>query len=104
MLFPTEGENNILYGECHICGNKEEITDYVVQETNYKKINIQDINTNNNMVYDNALPLTKKKECPNKDCPSKKNKKLQQAVILTDPKTIKQFYVCTVCKTEWKYA
>ena len=104
MLYAKEGEEGGLYGECNNCGNVEPLKDSIIQENIYKTSGFQDFASKSNMVYDPSLPHTITKQCPNENCPSRKDNKLQEAVVVTNPKTIKLTYICTICKTEWKYA
>ncbi len=104
MLYPKEGEEGGLYGECPNCGNSELLKDHIIQQTLYRSSITHDISSKIYMIYDPSLPRTKQKECPNLACPSQKDKSLQEAVVYNDPKTLKVTYICAVCQAEWKYS
>lgn len=102
MLYYVE-ENNILYEICKVCGYKDQCHDHVIESSIYKITNIQ-TETNNFTRYDPTLPRTIHNECPNDDCPSRKNKNIQEAVFYSDKLTMKLIYICTVCNTQWQYS
>jgi DNA-directed RNA polymerase subunit M/transcription elongation factor TFIIS len=112
MKFCPECESMLHYAEeseklterCKNCGYKDICQDRVIETTNYKKSNMQSLNSKNYSRYDNTLSRTIHKECPNNDCPSKNNKALQEAVFYPDSLTMKLIYICTVCNTQWQYS
>ena len=53
------------------------------------------------VIYDNTIPRTTQRVCPNKSCISIKNPALQEAVFVQDPITIKLTYICVNCNTAW---
>ena len=102
MLYYIE-ENAALYGKCKNCGYSAECHDRIIESVIYKINNIHSTESKNYLRYDPTLPRTIHKKCPNNDCPSRKNKVLQQAVFYPDQTTMKLIYICTVCNTEWRY-
>lgn len=97
-------EDDKLLGKCKVCGNKEEYGEKKIMQTNYSKNENKSDQLNiKNFIYDNSLPRTKQIECPNKECPSIKNKSLQEAVSFIDERTLKVNYICAVCFTFWPY-
>lgn len=101
-LYPTEDDEKLI-NVCMDCGNKEEYTDNIVERRVYKISQINNLERNKYLIYDNTLPHTIHKICPNQNCPTKKDKSLQEAVFITDKVTLKVTFICTVCNTEWKY-
>lgn len=97
-------DSNILYEKCDNCGYTAECQEHVIDSKSYQKNNLQITEAKSYARYDNALPRTIHKECPNKDCPSRKNKVLQEAVYYPDKLTMKLIYICTVCNTQWQYS
>jgi len=103
LLYPVEIENQ-LYLRCDECGYKEENTQTIIEKKNYKKKEMIALDNNNFTIYDNTLPNTIHKKCPNKNCISNKEPELQNAKIIQDPVTIKLTYKCVNCNTEWSYS
>jgi DNA-directed RNA polymerase II subunit RPB9 len=102
ILQPKENnEDNKLYLICRQCGYKEENKSSVISKKIYKSNASDYIGSKSNMIYDNTLPHTKKKDCPNNDCPSKKNVDIKDVVFYTDSNTLKINFICAICKTEW---
>ena len=101
-LFPIE-EDDKLWNKCLNCGYKGEIHQTIIEKKKYKNNQVLNVDTNRFLIYDNALPRTTHKTCPNDQCLSHKDKKLQEAVFIQDPVTIKLTYVCVCCNTSWKY-
>ena len=102
-LFPIE-EDNELWNKCINCGFKEEYVEFVIDRKIYKNKNTVVNDNNRFLIYDNTIPRTKQKVCPNKNCISIENPSLQEAVFIQDPITIKLKYICVNCNTEWKYS
>jgi DNA-directed RNA polymerase subunit M/transcription elongation factor TFIIS len=102
-LFPME-ENNKLWNKCMDCGFKEEYNNLIINTKNYKNKDTINIENNKYIIYDPSLPRTIHKQCPNKNCISIKNPKLQEAIFIQDSVTIKLKYICVNCNTEWKYS
>jgi hypothetical protein len=97
-------EDNKLWNKCLDCGFKEEYNDFIIEKKNYKiKENIVS-DSNRFIIYDQTIPRTIHKKCPNKDCPSVENPELQEAVFIQDAITTKLTYICVNCNTEWKYS
>ena len=103
ILYPFE-ENSKLYLKCNNCGFKESHNEKVVFTLSYKNNNSQ-LNSISNkyVIYDNTLPRTCKKICPNEECESNKDESKREVVFYPMPKTMEMIYVCCLCKTEWKY-
>jgi len=102
-LFPVE-EDEKIWNKCTDCGFKEEYNGSVIEKKNYKGKESVSIESNKYIIYDNTVPRTTQRVCPNKNCISIKNPKLQEAVFVQDPVTIKLTYICVNCNTEWKYS
>jgi DNA-directed RNA polymerase subunit M/transcription elongation factor TFIIS len=102
-LFPVE-EDDKLWNKCIDCGFKEEYKESIIEKKNYKGKESVSIEYNKYVIYDNTLPRTTQRVCPNKNCISIKNPLLQEAVFIQDPVTIKLTYICMNCNTEWKYS
>jgi len=103
MLYYSE-ENGDLYEKCKDCGYKMICNNHVIESSIYKIKVLQNTELKNNVIYDNALPRTIHKKCPNDDCESRKNTKLQEAVYYPDQITLKLIYFCTTCNTQWQYS
>ena len=86
---------------CNNCGHKEKIGEGVkIFSKVYSKKIINDTEVNDDMVYSNILPYTRKYTCINKECPSHKDNSKRVAVIYRNDKNyFKTFYVCVACKT-----
>lgn len=97
-------ENDTLFETCEHCGFKEKCNQRLIASTNYTIKNLQMDEAKGYVRYDDALPRTIHKECPNKDCPSSKNKALQEAVYYPNKQTMKLVYVCVACNTQWQYS
>jgi len=95
-------ENGKLHEKCKICGYNGICDDHVIETTIYKSSNFQTSDTINYSRYDVTLPRTIHKQCPNEQCPSRKNNDLQEAVFYPDPITMKLVYMCIVCNTKWQ--
>lgn len=102
LLYYLES-NDTIYLECNNCGHKEENDKNVLLTKLYKSDAEFSMSSNINYKYDPTLPRTIHRPCPNKDCKSKKDKSLQEAVYLTDKVTLQQLFICCECNTEWKY-
>ena len=103
MLHPLEDDDK-LYLKCNDCGYKEENKDLVIFSKSYSDTGQQTENISNRyIVYDNTIPRTSKKLCPNDLCPSRTDKSKQEAVFYPTKVTMEIIYVCTACNTEWKY-
>ncbi len=102
-LYPIENEeHNKLELVCKICEFKTDAKNTIVKKNTYKKTNTNYQSSNRFLIYENTYPRTKKLTCPNTDCPSIKDKKLQEAIYFNDPKNLKITYICCACNTEWK--
>lgn len=96
--------DTILHEKCKICGFLQPSTDRLIEKKIYKSNNLETVENVNYFIYDPTLPRTIHQECPNTNCLSRKDKKLQEAVLYNDPETMKIIYICTVCNTQWSYA
>ena len=97
-------EENSLYLVCRRCGFKKKNTNTVIFTKNYKKISkINDNIKNNYIVFDNTLPRTTLKECPNIKCNSYNNPDKREVIYVPDSTTRVLNYICVNCFTEWKY-
>ena len=100
-LFPIEIEGQ-LFMVCKICEYKEQSDHIIIKKNVYKRTTIHSHGNNKYITFDSGYPRTKKVSCPNTDCPSVKDKSLQEAIYFNDPKNLKITYVCVTCNTEWK--
>ena len=82
---------------------KKENRKSVIVSKTYKFVesNIENIN-NKFIIYDNTLPRTNIKDCPNRKCLSYNNPSKREAVFYPDKKTRELNYVCCHCYTTWK--
>ena len=102
-LYPLEEEDK-LYLSCQDCGFKEINENTVIERKNFKKKDVSIIDNKKFYIYDNSLPRTIQKQCPNKNCDSNKNNKKSESVFIQDPKSLKLTYICGACNFEWKYS
>lgn len=63
---------------------------------------IKDTKDYSHMVDNPILPRTKEYNCLNDECLTHKKPDLKEAVIITNREKQTVYYVCTVCKTQWK--
>lgn len=103
MLYYVEEENN-LTEQCKNCGYKGVCNDRIIESSIYKVSNLQTLNTKNYSTHDPRLSRTIHKQCPNPNCPSRKDKLLQEAVFYPDSLTMKLVYICVACDTQWQYS
>lgn len=102
-LYPSEEDNN-LWNKCLDCGFREKYEQSVVEKKLFKSNNRQLSDNNMYLIYDNTLPRTKEKECPNKSCKSHNNPEIQEVIFIQDPVSVKLTYICVNCNVEWKYS
>lgn len=96
-------DEGVLKEKCRSCTYINECDVRIIDTMEYKqKGSLMENKTY--YIYDPTLPRTTKKECPNKDCPSRDNKMIQEAVFYSNDKTMKLIYICVVCNTEWSYS
>ena len=100
FLQPVE-EMSKLYLLCRTCGFKEENKNNIITHKIYGNKTAQSTGSKAYLIYDNTLPRTTTKKCPNDNCESRKTPSLQDAVFYMDSRSMKQHYICAVCKTEW---
>jgi DNA-directed RNA polymerase subunit M/transcription elongation factor TFIIS len=100
VLYPTEIENE-LWLICKFCEYKEKPKTTVIKKNLYKNKNTSNYGSNQYLIYEYSYQRTKQLECPNKDCPSLKDKSLQEAVMYNDQQNLKMTYICCSCNTEW---
>ena len=96
-------EESKLYLQCRTCGKKKKNKKSIIITKTYKHYGVKNnIVDNKYIVYDNTLPRTNIKDCPNSECKSQSNKKLREAVYYPDVETRELNYVCCHCLTKWK--
>lgn len=100
MLFFQEQESK-LYEECHHCNYRQESTETVISRTVHREDAYDDPSTRQYMRFCKAVPRTTHRKCPNKECPSREDKSIQEAVLVRKENTMQQLYICVVCNTEW---
>jgi polyhydroxyalkanoate synthesis regulator phasin len=87
---------------CNNCGYNKPMPDgTVIYTKNYGVSNYDKLENYELLINDNTLPRTTIYDCPNKSCPSIKNKNLHEAVI-THNSLYQVIYVCCACKTYWQ--
>ena len=101
-------EANQLAYYCRNCGNentdigKQEI---FVSSTNLKPVDNNYVNIINQYTkFDPTLPRVTNVDCPNSECPGKKEESGDKDVIMMryDDKKLKYVYLCPTCDTTWK--
>lgn len=102
-LYPLE-EDEKLYQSCKDCGYKELYEGLIIEKKNFKTKSINIAKNNKFMIFDNSLPRTIQKQCPNKNCESIKNNKYSESIFIQDVISLKLTYICTSCNVEWKYS
>ena len=70
MLLPEQIDNK-LWLKCSECGYKEQNKKTIIETKNYKSKDTVLIDNNKYLIYDNTLPNSMHKECPNKNCLSR---------------------------------
>lgn len=83
---------------CANCGNYEEMQPRTMIFMKTSEKNTFSIK-NNDIIYDNTLPHTRKYVCPNEKCATHNNKHLKDAIFYKNNGKI--IYVCIVCKSDW---
>lgn len=104
ILYPTEnkdGEENSLNVKCIKCGYHKPVTNSVIETFYYREQRHLVDNLSKNYIYDPTHARTIHKECKNENCPSKKDKSLQEAVIIPNKNNLRITYLCKPCGTEW---
>ena len=102
-LLNFEDENGELMSICIKCGFKEKSNISVVNSHTHKKMELIDNKAKKYYIYDQTYPRTIHNKCPNIECPTQKKPSLQEAIFFED-KSMKITYICTTCKTEWKFS
>jgi len=103
MLFFQE-DGGLLFEECHHCDYREQSTETVVSRTVHREDAYDDPSTRQYMRFSKGVPRTTHRKCPNKKCPSRSDKSLQEAVLVQKSNSMIQLHICTVCNTEWSAA
>jgi len=102
-LYPLEDEDK-LYLSCQDCGFKDLYTGNVIEKKNFKNKSKNIMKNIQFLIYDDSLPRTNQKQCPNKNCNSNIKEIKSESVFLQDPISLKLTYICTSCNVEWKYS
>ena len=102
-LYPLE-EDEKLYQSCQDCGFKELYDGLVIKKKVFKNKSVNVSNNNNYLIYDNSIPRTIQKQCPNDTCESNKQNFRSESVFLQDTVSLKLTYICSTCNVEWKYS
>jgi len=102
-MYPLE-EDEQLYNYCHDCGYKEIYEGSIIEKKIFKTNNNSQSLDTRYLIYDNTLPVTNQKQCPNKMCDKNKKNIKSDAIFLQDPISLKLTYICTSCNVEWKYS
>tara|TARA_Y200000002_G_C22554557_1_gene609720 strand:- start:524 stop:862 length:339 start_codon:yes stop_codon:yes gene_type:complete len=102
-LYPYEEEDR-LYLSCQDCGFKEIYEGSVIEKKSFKNKSAKLIKNIQFLIYDNGLPRTIQKQCPNKNCITNKNNIKSESVFMQDSISLKLTYICTSCNVEWKYS
>ena len=92
-----------LFLQCKKCGLTKKNKRTIIISKVYKYIDSKTDKINNKyIVYDNTLPKTNIRECPNSQCISHNNKQKQEAIFYPDKDVRELNYVCCCCFTKWK--
>lgn len=95
-LYLREKENK-LFLYCKKCNFEKKNTKIVISKKTYAFVEQEPDTINNEYItFDNTLPYTMTKQCPNKECGKK------DAVFYPDEKTREITYVCCYCFSKWK--
>lgn len=90
------------YFICKNCGNRKPIQKGTMI---FSKVsdsqNYIPSDTSNSLKYSDILPRTRKYQCPNKDCESRKNVDLQEASMRRIGTSYKTKYACLACGVEF---
>jgi DNA-directed RNA polymerase subunit M/transcription elongation factor TFIIS len=98
-------EEDKLYLQCKVCGKKKKNKKNIIITKIYKQYGVKNnVVDNKYIIYDNTLPRTNIKDCPNVECKSHSNIKLKEAIYFPDVETRIVNYVCCLCYTKWKCA
>lgn len=101
LLYIVEEEE--LYNKCKNCGYQEKLNEKVIMTKIYKKGEYKGTGIEQYLINDPSYAHTTHQPCPNKDCESKKDISLQDAIILSEGKRLEATYICTVCSHKWMY-
>ena len=96
-------EEDALYHNCRNCGYKSEFKESVILTRSYKKGEYKSSGVDQYLVHDPSYAHTTYQPCPNDTCPSKEDKSLQDAIILSEGSHLEATYICTVCLYKWMY-
>ncbi len=103
LLYYAENEENGLINRCKNCGYEKKSDDVIISTTIYKKNGLTTSRKSKKYYkYDNAYPRTHNYDCPNEQCPTKKDDSLKDAILINDALSLKLIYICAVCDIEWK--
>ena len=102
-LYPLEDEDK-LYLSCQDCWFKEVFEGSVVEKKHFKTKSANFTKNIQYLIYDDTLPRTVHKQCPDKNCETNKKETQSESVFIQDPQSIKLTYICTTCNVEWKYS
>lgn len=100
-LIDYKDDNGILMEYCKNCGFRSKSKSFIISSTKYENNSNYDFESKKYLKYDNTLPRTTKKECPNTTCDSRKKSELQESVFWNDKKTSILKYKCVICDTTW---
>ena len=89
-LYPLEEEEK-LFQSCKDCGFKETYEGNIIEKKIFKNKNISILNNNNFIIYDDSLPRTVQKQCPNKNCNSNIRSNAIRILRFTSKKSISSF-------------
>jgi hypothetical protein len=103
MYTLMETEEGIIY-KCQNCKHTEENHDSLVHKTQYKSNEFMEKLPSEYLIHDKTIPHTKKKVCPNEECPSRKDPSKQDAIFFNQKHTVVLTFVCTQCLTQWNYS
>jgi DNA-directed RNA polymerase subunit M/transcription elongation factor TFIIS len=89
--------------QCHVCLNLEKVKNLTVYSETYHETETQDYPVHADLVLDKTLSRTLKMNCPNGECPSKKQAISPEVVIFHINSDYTQGYICTVCRSYWSF-
>lgn len=92
----TEGE---LLHHCPVCEYTAKTTQTVISRTVHTEGAYEDTSRMRYLRFSEAVPRTIHKECPNRECPSRKGEAPQESVIVNKENSMEQVLICTACNT-----
>ncbi len=102
MLYFEERDGDLLE-KCHTCDYEEISTESIVSTNVYNTQSFEDNNSYRYFRYAPFLSRTIHVPCPNAECPSAKDKNIQESVFFTKSCSMELVHICVVCNAMWNY-